>query len=78
VSLLDEDGNDVITPIQGQFSIPRSEGRGHGTGRFVMEFNSVEFKKYGSYTVSVTVEGLEVASIPFRVHQPPKPPPAAS
>jgi hypothetical protein len=74
VSLFDEDGKDVIPPIQGQFNLPRTEGRLHSVGRFVLEFNSVEFKEYGQYTVSVAVEGIEVASIPFRVTLPPKPP----
>ncbi len=77
VNLVDEDGRDVITAVQGQFNIPRTEGRTYGVGRFVMEFNSVEFKSYGSYTLAVTVEGMEVASIPFRVLQPPKAPPAS-
>lgn len=71
VNLVDEDGKDVINPIQGQFNLPRAEGRTYSVGRFVMEFNSVEFKSYGSYTVEVAVEGLEVASIPFRVVQAP-------
>jgi hypothetical protein len=71
VSLVDDDGKDVIPPVQGQFNLPRAEGRSYGLGRFVMEFNSVEFKAYGPYTVAVTVEGMEVASIAFRVAQPP-------
>jgi hypothetical protein len=74
VNLMDEDGKDIIPPIQGNFTLPRTEGRLHSIGRFVMEFNNVEFKNYGSYTVTMAVEGLEVASIPFRVTQPPKPP----
>jgi hypothetical protein len=74
VSLFDEDGKDIIPPVQGQFNLPRTEGRLHSIGRFVMEFNSVEFKDYGQYTVSVAVEGIEVSSIPFRVISPPKPP----
>ena len=78
VSLVDEDGKDVIAPVQGQFSIPRSEGRTYGIGRFVMEFNSVEFKSYGAYTLAVAVEGMEVASIPFRVVQPPKTQPVSN
>lgn len=71
VNLVDEDGRDVIPAIQGQFNLPRTEGRTHSIGRFVMEFNAVEFKNYGQYTVTVAVEGLEVASIPFRVIAPP-------
>jgi hypothetical protein len=73
VSLVDDDGKDVIPPVQGQFNLPRAEGRTYGLGRFVMEFNNVEFRAYGSYTVAVTVEGMEVAAIPFRVAEPPKP-----
>lgn len=71
VNLVDEDGKDVLPAVHGQFNLPRAEGRSYTLGRFVMEFNSVEFKSYGAYTVSVAVEGLEVASIPFRVVAPP-------
>jgi hypothetical protein len=71
VNIVDEDGHDVIPAIHGQFNLPRTEGRTHSTGRFVMEFNAVEFKNYGQYTITVAVEGLEVASIPFRVIAPP-------
>jgi hypothetical protein len=78
VSLVDDDGKDVITPVQGQFSLPRTEGRTYSIGRFVMEFNSVEFQSYGAYTLAVAVEGMEMASIPFRLVQPPKAPPSAT
>jgi len=67
VNLMDDDGKDVIPPVQGQFNLPRAEGRTYATGRFVMEFNGVEFKSYGTYTITVAVEGMEVASLPFRV-----------
>jgi hypothetical protein len=67
VNLMDDDGKDVIPPVQGQFNLPRAEGRTYATGRFVMEFNGVEFKSYGTYTITVAVEGMEVAALPFRV-----------
>ncbi len=73
VNLMNDDGKDIIPPIQGNFNLPRTEGRLHSIGRFVMEFNSVEFITYGTYTVIVAVEGLEVASLPFRVAPPPQP-----
>ncbi len=72
VSLLDEDGKNLISPVQGQFNLPRTEGRTYTIGRFVMEFNNVEFKAYGLFTVAVTVESMEIASIPFRVMATPK------
>lgn len=77
VNLIDEDGKDVIQPIQGQLNIPHREGSTPNTGRFVMEFGNVEFKSYGSYSVRVVIEGMEMTAITFRVspplHQPPSP-----
>jgi hypothetical protein len=75
VNLINEDGQDVISPVQGQFNIPIGEGGLPSIGRFVMEFGNVEFKEYGNYSVRVGIEGMEMASISFRVSQPPIKPP---
>ena len=72
INLIDEDGADVMPTIQGQFSLPKVEGGTHSIGRFIAEFGNVEFKRHGSYSVRVVIEGLEMASIPFRVIPPPK------
>lgn len=74
VNLIDEDGKDVIQPVQGQVNIPHREGVTPNTGRFVVEFGNVEFKDYGTYSVRVVIEGMEMASIPFRVAPPPNQP----
>ena len=71
VHLIDADGKDVIPPVQGQMNLPRPEAASVSVGRFVLEFGNLEFKTYGSYSVRVVIEGLEVASIPFRVAAPP-------
>lgn len=71
VNLIDEDGRDIMSPIQGQFNLPRAEGVTYTVGRFVLEFGNVELKRYGSYSVRVAIGGIEMASIPFRVSQPP-------
>jgi hypothetical protein len=71
VYLIDEDGADVLKPVEGQFNLPKTEGSEPGTGRFVMEFGNVEFKKYGMYSVRILVENMEVASCYFTVKQPP-------
>jgi hypothetical protein len=71
VFLIDEDGTDVLKPVEGQFSLPKTEGIEPGTGRFVMEFGNVEFKKYGAYSVRILVENMEVASCCFTVKTPP-------
>ena len=72
VNVIDEDGKDVIPPVQGQINVPRAEGSAYNVGRFVLEFGNLEFKHYGSYLVPIAIEGVEVASIPFRVMEPPK------
>jgi hypothetical protein len=71
VNLIDDDGADVIKPIEGQFNIPKSESAAPNIGRFVMEFGNVEFKKYGTYSVRVLIENMEMASSYFRVSPPP-------
>ena len=71
VNLIDDDGIDVIKPIERQFTIPKAEHAGPSIGRFVMEFGSVEFKKYGDYSIRVLIENMEMASIAFRVGQSP-------
>jgi len=74
VSLIDDDGKDVLKPIQGQFNIPKTDGIAPNIGRFVMEFGNVEFKKYGTYSIRIVIENMEIASIYFRVSQPPASP----
>jgi hypothetical protein len=71
VSLIDEDGKDVIPAIEGQFGIARPETGAYSIGRFVVEFGNVEFQHYGSYAVHVVIEGTEITSLPFRVTPPP-------
>ena len=71
VHLIDEDGKDVIPALKGQFMIPKREGVTESLGRFVMEFGNIEFPRYGSYSISVTVEGMLMAEVPFRVSPPP-------
>lgn len=72
--LIDEDGNSVVPPIKGQFNLPKTEGKTETMSRFVLHFHDVEFKRYGSYSVSVAIEGIEIASVPFRVSPPPSGP----
>jgi hypothetical protein len=72
INLIDDDGMEVIKPIDGNFGIPKSEGPAPSIGRFVMEFGSVEFNKYGNYCVRIRIEDTEAASLYFRVATPPE------
>lgn len=70
VHLIDADGRDIMPSLRRQFTIRRREGATETIGRFVMEFGNVEFAQYGSYSLHIAVEGIEVVQIPFKVAQP--------
>ncbi len=73
VHIIDEDGKDILPPIRGSFNVQMKENTTQATGRIVVEFGNVEFKQYGTYSVRAAVEGIEMASIDFRVIEPPTP-----
>ena len=74
VHLIDEDGKEIIPPIKGKLNIPRPPAGTESTGRIAMRFDSVEFPKFGTYSMHVLVEGHEMSRIPLRVAQAPEPP----
>ncbi len=74
VHLIDEDGKEIIPPIKGKLNIPRPPAGTESTGRIAMRFDSVEFPKFGTYSMHVLVEGHEMSRIPLRVAQAPGPP----
>jgi hypothetical protein len=74
VHLIDADGKDVIPAIEGKFNIPKALSGTESIGRVVMEFNSVQFPLYDTYSVRAVIEGIEMVNIPFKVIPPPQKP----
>jgi hypothetical protein len=74
VHIIDEDGKDILPPIMGSFNVQMKENTTQAVGRIVVEFGNMEFKQYGTYSVRAAVEGIEMASIDFRVVEPPSTP----
>ncbi|MCX6012986.1 MAG: hypothetical protein NTV30_06185 [Chloroflexi bacterium] len=73
VHLIDDDGQPVINPLDGKFTVVLpQEGEIETKGRVVMEFGNVQFNKYGGYSIRAIVEGIELVDISFRVSEPPK------
>ncbi len=73
IHLIDADGKDVIPPIKGNIDVKAPPpGLLEASSRIVMEFGNVEFKNYGSYSVKVNMNTIEIVSIPIAVAQPPK------
>jgi len=72
VRLIDEDGKDIIPILRGKFSIPKPVVGTESIGRIAMEFNNVEFPRYGSYSLHAVIEGHEMVRVPLKVSPPPQ------
>ncbi len=70
VRLIDEDGQ-VLLAQDGQLQFERPLYGTESVARLVLGFYMVQIPKYGAYSFHVTVEGLEMARIPFTVVKPP-------
>ncbi len=75
VHLIDEDGKDVIQAMKGKLGIPRPPAGTESIARLAMQFNNVEFPRYGLYSLKAELEGHEIISIPLRIATPPQQPP---
>ncbi|MEA1958616.1 MAG: hypothetical protein U9N44_02945 [Chloroflexota bacterium] len=72
VHIIDQDGNDIIPVMHGQVAISKTEGKPESIGRIVMEFGNIDLKSYGTHSIRLTVEGVEMVNVPFSVSEPPK------
>jgi hypothetical protein len=75
VDLIDDNGRDVVPPIRGTLNIPRPRDGTESVTRVAMEFGNVEFTKYGTYSLRLAVDGIELVDVPFKVSPPPATPP---
>ena len=72
IELLDEDDHALGPRIDGVIHVGHPPRMKPGTPAFVpqaIRFNLVPFEREGGYRFRVTVDGEEIASVPFRVLQ---------
>jgi hypothetical protein len=72
VSLIDEDGKNVIPDISGKITISKPREGTEGVARFALQFGMVQFPKYGSYSVHAVIDGHQMIDIPLKVSPPPQ------
>lgn len=72
VSLIDEDGNEIIPKISGKFQIPKPMEGTESKARVAFQFGMVKFPKNGLYSIHTVIEGHEMIDIPLRIEPPPK------
>lgn len=72
VNLIDEDGKNIISPLKGRLNMPRPVSGTESVSRLALQFNNVEFPKYGVYSLHAVVDGHEMVRVPLKVTEPPK------
>lgn len=72
VNFIDEDGKDIIPTLRGKFTIQKPVAGTESIGRIAMEFNNVEFPRYGAYSLHAVIQGQEMVHVPLRVSPPPQ------
>ena len=72
VNLIDEDGKDIIPPLKGKISVPKPGSGTESVSRIAMQFNNVEFPRYGAYSLHALADGHEIVRVPLRVSAPPR------
>lgn len=76
--LIDEDGNDVVPPLQATINVASPPpGFLYRNQRIALAMHSVTFPRYGDYTISWVLGGQEIKNIPLKVAPPPPPPTTA-
>jgi hypothetical protein len=78
VRLVGPDGADALPAFHGEmraFSADAASPRG---AQFVLSLPGVRFQMWGLYTLHVSIDGLHLRTVPFRIVQPVQPPQIAN
>lgn len=73
LNILDLDGIKLVPELTGVMDVKISEGQTSGAPNFVINLPNLSFEKFGTYAISLTVDGQEARSIPIHVSQIPRP-----
>ena len=76
LDLIDEDGTAVIKPISVNLSLPKPAPGNEAVSKLAVQFQGVEFPRYGTYTVHALLDGNDLVAIPLRILPAPAAPPA--
>jgi hypothetical protein len=74
VNLIDDDGKSVIPPLKGKINLAKPPSGTETISRLALQFQNVEFPRYGTYSLHTLVEGHEMVRVPIKISQPPTQP----
>ncbi len=65
--VIDDDGHDLIPPVQGQIAFNETSDTLTPVAHLVLELNALTFQRYGRYSVDLQLDGVSIASMPLEV-----------
>ncbi len=68
--IVDNDGNMIIPPLNGEFAIQLAENDQHGAINLVLNLQGLPFNRYGEYAVNLAIDSHASGSLAFWVKQP--------
>jgi hypothetical protein len=68
--IVDNDGNMMIPPLNGEFSLQLSGNERQGAINLVLNLQGLSFNNYGEYAVNLAIDNHQLGSIPFWVRRP--------
>lgn len=69
--IIDADGADVMPPMVQSVPFEVRPSELVGTINLVINIGGLAFQKFGPYAIHLTLQGSDVARVPFRVTEPP-------
>ncbi|HEY8417677.1 MAG TPA: hypothetical protein VIK93_06545 [Limnochordales bacterium] len=74
IHLIDADGKEIAPTFTADLTINKPPVGNRWATSLVVQYAQIRYPHYGSYSISMVVDGHELVSLPFTV----KPPPAAA
>ncbi len=68
--VVDADGNMVIPPLNGEFSVQLLRNDRQGAINLVLNLQGLLFNRYGDYAVNLAVDNHRLGNVPFWVKNP--------
>jgi hypothetical protein len=75
VNLIDDDGKSILPPLRGKITMFKPASGTETISRLALQFQNVEFPRYGTYSLHALVDGHEMVRVPIKISQPPSLPP---
>ena len=67
VAILDSEGSDIVPSFHAEFDVQIASGIESSLANFVMGIGGLEFKKYGTYSITLMLDGTRAKSLPLYV-----------